>query len=333
MIPNRITGYKRDLPIVSFDTGLFAEANYNFAGGNYTHTLEPRLFYLYIPRSNQDELPIFDTALYDISYDSLFRENRFTGVDRVQNANQVTFALTSRFLDNDNGRERFKASVGNVLYFQDRDSQKVFSPDSIAQNPQDPYIYFLEKETNRFSNIISEFSGQLTDKLGFTSGLQINPYDNNKPSIPRKLIDFHYRDASGLIFNIGYHDISNRNLSIITNNTTTNYTIRQSDVSARIPLLDNWFMVGRWQYSFFYDKTAESFLGLEKENCCWRFRIIGRRYINGLNLANNNTLLTPTAFGESQTTVMFQIELKSLSAFGDDVTTFLKRNIYGYSDL
>lgn len=331
-VSGRPGSLNRDLPIFSLDTGLFAETNYGFGGSNFTHTLEPRLFYLYIPRANQDELPIFDTALYDINFDSLFRENRFAGVDRVQNANRVTVALTSRFLDNSNARERFKASVGNIIYFQDRDAQKVFSPDLILQNPQNPYYSFLEKETDRFSNVISEFSGQLTDGLGFTSGLQWNPYNNNKPSFPRKLIDFHYKNKSGLLFNIGFHDITNRNLSIIT--TNTNNTIRQSDVSGRIPLFDNWFMVGRWQYSFFYDKTAESFLGLEKENCCWRFRIIGRRYINGLNVpGTTNAIATNTAFGETQTTVMFQIELKSLSAFGDNVDTFLKRNIYGYSDL
>lgn len=162
----------------------------------------------------------------------------------------------------------------------------------------------------------------------------MNPYDNDKPSLPRKQIDFHYHDKSGIIFNIGYHDISNRNLSIINTNTSTNYTIRQSDVSARIPIYDNWYIVGRWLYSFLYDKTAESFVGLEKENCCWRFRIIGRRFINGLTVASNNNLqIAPNTFGESQTTVLFQIELKSLSAFGDDINSFLKRNIYGYSDL
>ncbi len=333
MIPGRINSYHRDLPIISLDSGVFAETNYNLGGGNYTHTIEPRMYYLYIPRSNQDELPIFDTALYDISFDSLFRENRFTGVDRVQNANQVTVALASRFLDNSNGRERFKASIGDTIYFQDRDAQKLFDPDLILQNPQNPYNYFLEKETSLFSNIITQFSGQLTDTLSFSSGLQVNPYNNDKPSLPRKLIDFHYKSPTGILFNAGYHDISNRNLSIITSNNTTNYTIRQSDISGRIPIYDNWFMVGRWQYSFYYNQTAESFIGLEKENCCWRFRVIGRRFINGLNLANNYTPVTPNAYGESQTTVMFQIELKSLSSFGDDVTTFLKRNIYGYSDI
>ncbi|MFI3120850.1 MAG: LPS assembly protein LptD [Methylococcaceae bacterium] len=330
----------RDLPIASFDAGLFAESNLSVAGTNLTHTLEPRLFYLYVPKSKQDDIPIFDTTPYDTNFDSLFRENRFSGIDRIQNANQLTVALTSRFVDADTGRERLKFSVGDIVYFQDRQQQKMLIQNPTLSTPATTYSSLTkDNETNQFSNIITEMSGQLTDEVSFSSGLQWDPYGS---TIARKQIDLHYKNKWGQLFNIGYHQRNTPTFASFLNYPTTdtsltsfsdNDVIRQGDVSFRLPLFDNWHAVGRWQYSFLYNRTAESFLGLEKENCCWRFRIIGRHYINGLTLLSTQNGIQPTANGDSQTTVMFQIELKSLSSFGDNVDAFLKKSIFGYSDL
>lgn len=165
----------------------------------------------------------------------------------------------------------------------------------------------------------------MTDDFSFSSALHWDPYASRAV---RKQIDLHYRNKWGHIVNLGFHQ-----RKAVLAQSSSDDIIRQSDVSFRLPLIDNWFAVGRWQYSFLYDKTAESFLGLEKENCCWRFRIIGRHYINGLSLANNALQPTLSAVDETQTTVMFQIELKSLSGFGNDVDVFLRQNIFGYSDL
>ncbi|MEQ1637395.1 MAG: LPS assembly protein LptD [Methylococcales bacterium] len=320
-LDNKQSNINRNLPILSLDSGLFAEGGLDLFGTKLTHTLEPRLFYLYIPKSSQDDQPIFDTAPYDTNFDSLFRENRFSGVDRVQNANQLTVALTSRFLDADSGRERFKLSVGDIVYFQDRQAQAF-------QLSKDSGLTTLAAETNRFSNIVTEVSGQLTDNFSVSSGFQWDPYASRAV---RKQIDLHYRNKWGHIVNLGYHQRKG-----VLAQSSSDDIIRQSDVSFRLPLLDNWFAIGRWQYSFLYNKTAESFLGLEKENCCWRFRIIGRHYINGLSLATTGQPFgtsSTSAIGDTQTTVMFQIELKSLSAFGNDVDAFLRQSIFGYSDL
>ena len=66
---------------------------------------------------NQDRLPVFDTALADFSYAQLFTENRFSGGDRFGDANQVTAALTSRFL-HANGQEALRATIGQRYYFE-----------------------------------------------------------------------------------------------------------------------------------------------------------------------------------------------------------------------
>ncbi len=340
-LPGRSSEISRTVPIASFDTGLFAETDFAFNNAKWTHTLEPRLFYVYIPYVKQTAQPVFDTSLYDFNFDSMFRENRFTGVDRIQDTNQVTLALTSRLLDADSGKERLKFSVGNVLYLKNRHAM-LAEDDYVTRNNfanlTQYYRYQLtQPNPNTFSNVVVELSGRFNDQLGFSSGLQWDPYtaqipcDLNNPNptclkdskdIPRSQIALHYHNQNNQIVNLGYRYRQD--------------LISTGDVSFRWPLLANWFAVGRMQYSLLYGKATESFMGLEKENCCWRFRIIGRRYINGLNVTdvtNQGPSLLPQQIisSEAQTAIMFQIELKSLSAFGDNVDDFLQRNIYGYT--
>ncbi len=74
-------------------------------GTNYLNTLEPRMYYLYVPYRDQDDLPVFDTRPFTFSYGQLFRDTRYTGADRQNDANQLTLAVTSRWLRQDDGRE------------------------------------------------------------------------------------------------------------------------------------------------------------------------------------------------------------------------------------
>jgi LPS-assembly protein len=284
----------RALPIMSVDSGLFFEKDFNLAGSDYMHTLEPRLFYLYIPYEDQSDIPNFDSSLYDFNYSSLFRENRFSGSDRVQDANQLTYALTTRLVDHDSGQERLNLSIGQIFYLEDR---------NVVLPGQAP-------ETHSFSNLVGELNGQLTDHLSFRSGLQWNPDYND---VTRAEVMFRYRDQPNRIFNIGYryrHD-----------DPLQDSTIIQGDSSFRWPIYDHWYGVGRWLYSFKYDSTKESFLGLEKESCCWRFRILWRRYTNALSDDGN---------GEMNQGIFLQLELKGLTSFGDNVEDFLEKNIMGY---
>jgi len=287
----------RTLPIVSVDSGLFFEKNFEFSDSKYMHTLEPRLFYLYIPEKDQTDIPVFDSSLYDFGFSSLFRENRFSSVDRVQDANQITVAMTSRLIDSETGQERLNLSVGEIFYFKDRNI-------TLSGDP----------ETNSMSNLVAELSGQLTDNISFSSAIQWNPDIND---VARGQAEMRYRDQAGKIINVGYRYRKDR-LDLAVNDT--NYII-QTDASFRWPLYDNWYGVGRWQYSLKFNSTKESFLGLEKESCCWRFRVIWRRFAN---------TVTDSSEGEMDQGVFVQIEFKGLTSFGDKVDNFLEKNLKGY---
>ncbi|MDQ7089344.1 MAG: LPS assembly protein LptD [Methylococcales bacterium] len=278
----------RGLPIASVDSGLFFEKSFKFGSSNLLHTIEPRVFYLYVPETNQDDIPIFDTALNDFTYNSLFREYSYSGLDRIQNTNQLSVGLSSRIINSNTGMEYLKLGIGEIFYFADRTAvlpgQKI--------------------ETNRLSNLVTELSGRFNEHLSFSTNIQWDPYENK---FTRGHAGLQFINRPDQIINLGYHYRQNE--------------LIQSDVSFRWPIYDNWYAVGRWQYSLKFNTTKESFIGLEKESCCWRFRVVGRKYINAIS-ANSEAKL--------QTGIFVQLELKGLSNFGDKVEEFLAENISGY---
>ncbi|MSP27738.1 MAG: LPS-assembly protein LptD [Methylococcales bacterium] len=312
-----IGNISRTLPIASIDSGLFFEKDLNLGGSSMLHTLEPRLFYLYVPYKNQNNIPLFDTAQYDFVFNSLFRENRFAGTDRIQDANQLSMAVTSRLVDSTTGQEKLKLTIGDILYFKNR---------NVMLNQ---FLYPVE--TSFSSPIIAEFSSHLTDHISVDTGLQWDPsvkdttLGNYSSDITRGKAALHFINEPNEIINAGYYyrknpQVLNRLDDII-----------QTDVSAHWPIYDDWSVVGRWQYSLLYNQTQEGFLGLEKENCCWRFRVIGRHYLS--SLVNNTGFInagTNQLQGQAQTGVFFQIELKGLTGIGERLDTFFEQNIYGY---
>jgi LPS-assembly protein len=317
----------RTLPLFSADSGLFFERDLNIADSSYLHTLEPRLFYLYVPYTHQQNIPVFDTAQYDFSYNSMFRENSFSGTDRIQNANQVTAALTSRLIDAKSGRETLKLSIGEIFYFRDRNVTLPFNPVNI-NNSSNLIIGLngLSADTRDVSNLVTELSSELTNHISIGTGLQWNPSSND---VERGQAVLHYKNKADEIVNIGYLYRQN---PLIPNRLND---VIQSDLSFRWPLFDNWYALGRWQYSLLYNTTQEGFFGVEKENCCWRFRIIGRHYINNINninVANINTIgnSNQVVEGTSQNGIFFQIELKGLTGIGAKLDTFFEKNLYGY---
>ncbi|ORU90295.1 MAG: organic solvent tolerance protein [Cycloclasticus sp. symbiont of Poecilosclerida sp. M] len=285
----------RTLPIFSVDAGLFFESNLDFAGG-LTQTIEPRAFYLYVPHKNQDNIPLFDTAEHDFSVNQLFRENRFSGADRVGDANQLTLALTTRLLETNTGRERLKASVGAIIYFE---NPQVTLPTSPENN-------------NGTSDLVAELSGHITNNWQLRSAVQ---YDTHDARTERATFGAHYKDTSNRLFNVTYRS---RFEATDTDIEATDTDIEQTDVSFKWPLTSTWSAVGRWNYSLEDNITLDSFLGLEKDTCCWRFRVIAREFADG------------TEDEEPNQGIFVQLELKGLTSFGKKVDSFLEDGILGY---
>ncbi|HEX2797605.1 MAG TPA: LPS assembly protein LptD, partial [Immundisolibacter sp.] len=286
----------RSVPIVSLDSGLFFERDLDLWGVNAQQTLEPRLFYLYIPQRDQDDIPVFDTGDTDFSFQSLFRTNRFSGPDRQGDANQVTAAITSRFLSGTSGVEMLRASLGQVRYLRDRQVSLRPGP---AQDSSE-------------SAIVGELWARLTRALTARGDLE---WDPDSGSTQRSVFGVYYRPSGGLLLNASYR--MRRELPDLSAPGLTD-SLEQIDLSGVIPLGRNWQLVGRSYYSLPESKVIESFVGLGYESCCWGARVVTRRYIRNLS-------------GETTSAILFELELKGLTNIGNKVENLLTEGVFGYN--
>lgn len=242
----------RTLPILSVDSGVAFERDWNLFGSNYLHTLEPRAFYVYVPYTDQSRLPNFDSAQAAFSFTQMFTENRFFGSDRVGDANHITLAMTSRLLDLENGNERLKVMLGERFSFS-----------SPRVNLVAPAV-----STNR-SDILLGVSGQVTRAWSLDSEFQFDP---NQSHTQRYNIAARYRPEAGKALNMGYRFQRN--------------TLRQIDVSTQWPLSSRWHAVGRWNYSLQDARILDAIAGLEYNQTCWTLRFVAQRFATATQQAN-----------------------------------------------
>jgi LPS-assembly protein len=232
------------VPWFSFDTGLMFDREARWFGESFTQTMEPRLFYVYAPYRNQDALPVFDTALADLTYAQLFSENRFSGGDRFGDANQVTLALTSRFL-NASGQESFRATIGQRYYFEDE--RVGLTPTSTLRTAEE-------------SDLLASVGGRLFQHWLFDVGTR---YDREAGRMERFTLSTRYSPEIAKVLNFGYRFDRD--------------TIRQIDVSGQWPIAAGWYGIGRYNYSLLDDELLEGLAGFEHNAGCWVFRAFVQR--------------------------------------------------------
>jgi LPS-assembly protein len=232
----------RVLPIFSIDSGLVFERNAQFLGRPMTQTLEPRLFYVYTPYRDQSAFPNFDSAEADLSFAQLFSENRFVGNDRINDANQLTAALISRYIEA-NGAERIRFALGQRFYFKE---QRVTL--GAARNESR-------------SDLLLSASGQVTNTISTDGNLQ---YSQSVHKLSRGNLSMRWTPAPKSVLNLVYRrDVLN--------------ALEQIDVSAQWPLANRWYGVSRINYSLPDQKVAEGLLGLEYKADCWVFRVVAQQ--------------------------------------------------------
>jgi len=236
------------LSVLSLDSGLFFERD--ISDSSFLQTLEPRLFYLNIPYEDQSLNPIFDTSEQDFSFASLFRENRFNGVDRIGDANQLTLALSSRIINKNTGRELFNMSIGQIYYFED---QQVSLDNSI--------------NTSDSSDIITEIGGNL-NKWKARATFQWNTETDTSD---KRSAQLSYAADEDAVFNIGYR--------FYRDPVNEADNLEQTDLSFAWPFTNNYSFLSRWNYSLTDERDIQSLAGLQYESCCWALRLIAQRYI------------------------------------------------------
>jgi LPS-assembly protein len=342
----------RTVPYGRVDAGLVFERDAGSVGQR-TQTLEPRMVYSYVPYRNQDELPIFDTALPDLNLTELFRTNRYVGDDRIGDANQLAVGLTTRLFDHVSGAQYLSATIGQIRYFS---IPRVTIPVDILQLESGLPVAGLP-----LVNPLA-WPGLLVNNAAAT-GTQILPGQQyltasclqgltapgcRLGALESGQIGVQY-PASDIVTEIaltGY-----KHLSVNLNyqwNPYTSHTdkeeievqyhpdsskvvnlgyrfqegiLRQYDGSFVWPIGGHWNTVGRWVYSLADRTTIEQIAGFEYKSCCYRVQIVQRRYLR--RLADGSAGL--------DTSIALQLELTGLSSVGKPADSFLQKEIRGYT--
>lgn len=288
----------RGLPIFSYDAGLIFERETNWFGRDWLQTLEPRLFYLYVPYEDQSDIPIFDTQELTFGFGQLFRTNRFVGADRQGDANQATFALTSRLIDAADGRERITASIGQIRYFREQRVQ-------LPCNPQ-PTCVPVERDFSA-SAFVGELNFRLSDDWYASVGGQWNP-ETDRTDVSSFRLQKRLPGDGVVNFTYRYR-----------RNTAQNRPfLEQVDASVLYPLNERWRLIGRWNWSILDSATLEALGGVEFESCCYAIRLLGRHYVRNTDGDRNNA-------------IYLEVELKGLGSLGRKSEDLLRRAIVGYS--
>ncbi len=235
----------RSTAIFNLDAGLTFERAAQYFGNEYTQTLEPRLYYLYVPYRNQNDLPILDTQLPTFDFPSLFRTNTFVGADRQTNANNLTAALTTRLIDNASGDQLLSASIGEIRYFT-------------TQHVQLPGYPELDYSG---SDYVGELNLRLNDRWGLRWDQQWNP---NTHLTDLSGVGIERRFGADGVLNVSYR--FRRNF------------LEQIDSTALVPINDRWSLVGRYYYSIMDRQLLEAFGGVEYDSCCVALRALVRHY-------------------------------------------------------
>ncbi|MBU2051058.1 MULTISPECIES: LPS-assembly protein LptD [Stenotrophomonas] len=292
------TSPSRSLPIGTIDAGLFFDRETTIGDTRFLHTLEPRLFYLRTPYRDQSDLPVFDTRDFTFSWGQLFRDSRYSGADRQNDANQLTMAVSTRFIDQDTGKERFSGSLGQILYFDDSRVTLNSSETPVEQGK---------------SAWIADTNYMINDRWTLGATYQWDPkYKREDLASVRA----RYLMSNDGIVNLTYRSRLNPQAS--TTATRRDRTLlEQADLSFLYPLNERWSLVGRYYYSIQDRAPLEIIGGVQWDSCCLAVRAIARRYVRNREGELNNS---------------FQIEfvLKGLSSIGQNTDRTLRRAILGY---
>jgi LPS-assembly protein len=288
------SNFKRALPVASLDTGLVFERESSWFGKKTTQTLEPRLYFLYVPFKDQAAAPLFDTAQSGFSFAQIFSDNVFTGQDRIADAKHITPALSSRWIDAASGAELFKATLGKRYYF---DPQRV--------QLTGPSLPVSTNAGATSSDWLFAAAGQITQQISIETALQ---YDQTNKEVVNSAYTLRFNPSARQLVTLSKRFTKNNQDAL-----DLSWQWRVSPFSA---------VMGRVAYSLGVPSAnlakglTETLLGYEYDAGCWVFRVAANRY---------NTTANTKA-----TSLYFQLDLSGLTQVGSGSLETLKRNIPGY---
>jgi LPS-assembly protein len=303
------------LPIFDVDTGLFFERNLTVRKNAFIQTLEPRAYYLAVPFRNQNGLPNFDTGYPGFSYNQLFWDNRFTGLDRIGDANQLTLSITSRFFPENTGIERLSLTLGQINYF------KKYSVTSCSQTSHSCIDQELPNRLRRHSSWVGMARYLIQEFWSANINAEWDPYKNK---IDKNAFSIQYHPDELSVLNLGYQYLR-KNPVGPDPITGKSIPLNQTDTSLAWPVTEQWRLLGRWHFDLHRHRSNDISFGIEQQGCCTAVRLFVSHFLRPYDVNQTNVKKYANA-------VYIQFVFKGLAGVGDNSMQHeLKRAIPNYT--
>ena len=232
------------------------------------------------------------------------------GGDRISDDKKLTIGFTTRFLDKSSGEEQFRASIAQSIFYRDRRVKLNLSPMSNQIMSSLGTKSIIALETVARMNKEWRFMGDLI-------------YNEDTNQVNKTSLTLRYKDKRNRLFNFSYRYTQRGERQF--DGRLVDQDLKQTNLSAFIPLSSNFNLVGRWSHDFTFDRELEIFAGFEYNNCCWRASVIARRWLD-----RDDKILFPEENLKAKNGISLKIEFKGLAGSGSRLDTILKNGIYGY---
>jgi LPS-assembly protein len=282
----------RSIYSFGLDSKLFLERETNLFGIDLIQTLTPRLAYNYTPKKDQSALPSFDSADKNDSYEGLFSGQKFTGLDRISNANNFTLGLESDFIDEETGDTYLSLKAAQTRHLDDTDM------DSLGA--------LVSKRKYSDIALSADFS---LDDFTINNTLQYDP-ETNKIDKRDSSMSYLLNPRKFLTLAHHYERVSDDPKSIELYGA---YPVTQNvHVFAGINKSQN-KVTGNWT-------TSKETTGVAYESCCWALRLAHfKKHIS-----------TENSITDYEYTTSFELVLKGLATTSPSLSRRLEDEVPNY---
>lgn len=279
----------RYLPSFKIHSGINLERDFTLFGQSYRQTLVPQVQYLYVPYQNQSDIGLYDTTTLQQDYYGLFRDNRYSGYDRIADANQITIGLSSSFL-NAQGKEKLRFAVGQNYYIEE----------SRTTLPTDEKT---EQEKMSRSSIIGEFDVNFENDYFLHAGLE---WDNDNNVIKRANTTLEKRWAYNTYLQLSYRYYKQ------PDDAVWNQVVNQLGSKINWSINTQWTTFASYYYDVEFENTFESIVGIKYQSCCWAVGLTFDQHM--LPYYGSESAIGTTV--ETEQSVSFTFELMGLGGVG-----------------
>ena len=266
----------RMVPTLALDSGLFFERDFSLFSNAYIQTLEPRIKLVYAPTEDQSDIPVFDTSEYAFDRNQLFRDTRFSGIDRQGDLQKLALGVTSRFISESSGRELVNLSVGQAFYAKERTV-------TLSTNPDYQPGY---QHTREVSPLVAALGYYPLDWLSLDLSTQWNT-DTSGLLLEKREARLTANHDSGLAFLLRYSKNYTGCVLSQTCDEGDEITYNETaDLGVIAPLGNQWRAFAVARQDLVADQNLERIAGVEYESCCWAVRVARHEFYTGNDYDN-----------------------------------------------